>query len=157
LAFDPPVGTNAAVSMTVSVSPAHPQPGQQVTFTLQASDPDSHLLYLGTYRFSRQGPGVVGDDTIGRCPTAYGPWDPPKKSSGSAKKVLRYTYKDAGTYEAYFSFYAHSYADKKGSYVWPDRPPGDAKGLCVDPLTSTGSRKVTVKVKAAASPSPTAT
>ena len=142
--FDPAIADDDQIHVEVTYRPRDPNPGDEVEFDLRATDPDSKLVYLGTYRFSSDGPGVVADDFPGECPRAYGPWDAPDDSEGSIRKMLRYTYREPGTYRALFTFYSHSYTDD--DHPWPDRPPGDEDGLCVDPLSSSGKITVTIRV-----------
>jgi hypothetical protein len=87
---------------------------------------------------------VVADDFPGTCPRAYGPWDAPEAKDGSVKRTLSYTYREAGTYEALFSFFSHSYTPD--DHPWPDEPPGDEDGVCIDPRDSAGKETVTIRV-----------
>ena len=130
--------------MDVTFTPRDPKAGDEVTFALRARDPDSEKIFLGTYRFAREGPGVIAEDPRGSCPRAYGPWTAPPDAAGSDSASLRYTYKEPGTYRATFTFFSHSYNDH--DHPWPDRPPGDAQGRCIDPRSSSGEVTVTVEV-----------
>ena len=142
--FEPSPSEDDEIEVDVTFMPRRPKAGDEVTFDLQASDPDSQFLYLGTYRFARQGPGIVADDPPGSCPRAFGPWVPPSDEEGSTSKSLSYTYREAGEYQALFTFFSHSYTDD--DHPWPDRPPGDEDGECIDPRASSGKMTVTVNV-----------
>jgi hypothetical protein len=142
--FDPPAGDDEQIDVDVTYSPSDPKAGEEVTFDLQARDPDSQFISLGTYRFSRGGPGVVAEDPEGSCPRAFGPWAPPSDDNGSTSASLKHTYRQAGTYRALFTFFSHSYTDD--DHPWPDRPPGDEKGRCIDPRSSSGQMEVVVNV-----------
>ena len=117
-----------------------------MTFTLRATDPDSPFVFRGTYEFTQDGPGSIAREDVGSCPRAYGPWNPPVAKRGVASATLRHTYREAGTFEATFTFYSHSYRD--GDHPWPNRPPGDEEGRCVDPYASSGKADVVVRVGA---------
>jgi hypothetical protein len=143
--FDPAVDDDRLI-VTASASSREIKAGQTVTFTVRASDPDSRLVSLGTYRFGKDSPSVIAKESGAKCPRAYGPWDPPKADDGALQKTLRHTYRTAGTHEAIFTFYARSYAS--GDHAWPARPPGDDEGACVDPYASAGKAEVTVRVSA---------
>ena len=143
--FDPTPEADDPITVKVTFSPSEPKAGDTVTFSLTATDPDSEAVLVGTYRFGRGQSAVVVDDAPDRCARAYGPWDPPQPKAGSADEELRHTYRDAGTYEAEFSFYSRSYTP--GQHPWPTQPPGNADGRCIDPLASSGTVDVTVTVK----------
>jgi hypothetical protein len=143
--FDPrPVDDQ--VDVDVTISPSSPKAGDTVTFTLRATDPDSPFVFRGTYEFTQHGPGKVAREDVGSCPRAYGPWDPPVGKRGSLQTTLRHTYREAGTFEATFTFFSSSY--RSSDHPWPDRPPGDDDGHCIDPYGSSGKRDVIVRVSA---------
>lgn len=141
--FEPEVSDDEVV-VTVRYVPRSPKAGDRVTFTLEAVDPDSRHVILGTYEFTEQGPGVVAEDDAGSCPRAYGPWDPPRAGRGSAAATLHHTYDQAGTFEATFTFSSRSYVASQDP--WPGRPPGDGDGRCIDPYNSSGKADVTINV-----------
>jgi hypothetical protein len=142
--FDPAPQRDDAIAVKVTFSPKEPKAGDTVTFSLTATDPDSEVVLVGTYRFGKGQSAVVVDDAPDRCPRAYGAWDPPQAKAGSADEELRHTYRDAGRYEAEFSFYSRSYT--AGQHTWPTAPPGDSNGRCIDPLASSGTNTVTITV-----------
>lgn len=141
--FDPEPD-DEPVEVHVKISPAAPKVGDTVTFTIVAVDPDSRDVQLGTYEFTEQGPGAVGSDDLGTCPPAFGPWDPPDAEGGRLERELRHTYREAGTYEATFTVFTHSYS--RDDHSWPSEPPGDSDGRCRDPLRSSGKADVEVVV-----------
>ena len=142
--FEPPAPVDHPVTVTVKVSPSKPKAGQKVTFTLHATDPDSHLLNVGSYKFSSNGPGATSGDFPGNCPVAYGRWDPPSSAAGDITKKLEYTYNSEGTYKASFQFQSRSYSDNDNP--WQNVGPGDHDGVCIDPLSSSGRTEVKVTV-----------
>lgn len=150
--FDPKVTSDAPVEVKATFSPADPEPGEKVTFKLEARDPDSQVVELGTYEFAEGGPGVIVDPFPGECPRAYGKWDPPKKIEGDASKSVTHRYQKSGTYKATFFFFSSSY--EGNDHRWPAEPPGDEDGFCMDPLASSGKATVTVKVAPPKTPTP---
>lgn len=141
--FDPEASDDQ-IDVDVSYQPRSPKAGDRVTFTLRARDPDSSRVFLGTYEFTEDGPGEIAKDDFGKCPRAFGPWDPPREQGGSATKILSHTYEEAGTFEATFTFFSHSY--ERSKHPWPNDPPGDREGRCIDPYASSGKADVTLRV-----------
>jgi hypothetical protein len=131
---------------TISVNPQNPQPGQQVTFTITATDPDASQISLDNARFGDEGPSIspgsaaqpsgyflweIRGQTTSNGRQAYGPWDPPAAVSGTKTFTVTHTYSAAGTYQADFNM----------SSACPQTPPGVG-----DPYANTAYQTVTVTV-----------
>jgi hypothetical protein len=151
--FDPSVDDDAKTTVKVAITPPNPKPDELVKFRIVAVDDDSQELFLGTYSFSSEGPGVIADDFHGTCPKAYGAWDPPDEKEGTLGKTISHRYREAGTYTATFQVISHSYGEK---HPWPDEPPGDGNGSCIDPLAGAGTAKITFRVENPPTPTPSA-
>ena len=151
--FYPGVDKDEPVTVDVTYEPKNPVVGQKVTFTLHATDPDSRLLKLGSYRFTGRGPGAEADRFPGFCPIAYGKWDPPKAEDGEVTQKISYTYENHGDYKATFEFLSRSYTND--DHPWPHDPPGNHDGVCIDPLSSAGRTTVDITISDPTTPSPT--
>lgn len=100
--WDPDPGPSSPLTVTLSVEPANPRVGEQVTVTADVLDPDTP---------SFGGDAVSGDGghlsawkggtlvcAAVRVPTRYGPWTPPARQPTSRQDVWHYTYRSPGTY-----------------------------------------------------------
>src|SRR5206468_3019724 len=96
--WQPSPARNAPMTATVTVRPAHPAVGQNVTFTVPASDPDGMQGGISSADF---GDGVVVHENraLHRC-DRYGAWTPPSRSGKTWRETLSAVYKTAGTYRA---------------------------------------------------------
>ena len=104
--YEPPI-TNAAAHLTiVSVSPAAPKVGENVTITLRATDPDSRIDQSSVW--CNEGGYTFGDGEstrcIADCATArFGPWDPPAPHPSDLVIRMNHKYATVGSYEAKFT------------------------------------------------------
>jgi hypothetical protein len=103
--YDPPL-TNAPAKLEIlNVDPATPRPGDTVTFTLHATDPDSFIPsggFCGGEAFGDGASSGCGPSCAGAGPQ-FGPWDPPAARPGDATFAVSHTYTQAGSYTADFS------------------------------------------------------
>lgn len=104
-----PVPVNQAMTIEVTVKPANPEPGEEVTFTVKVSDdgPVSPASCVNTQRFGED------DESVPFCTAAcaaeaakYGPWDPPPPEDISFEETFRHTYDKGGTFTATFAYNA---------------------------------------------------
>lgn len=139
---------NRDLTLEVTFAPAEPRAGDNVRFSLKASDPDSRFLEVGTYRFAKDMRAVAPrSGSSGGCRQAFGPWRPSKAGTGVASHTLTHRYSKAGTYEAFFTFFGRSYRPgNKATHPW-DEPPGDSSGRCIDPYASSARVEVTITVR----------
>lgn len=101
--WDPQPVPNRPMRVDVEVAPSNPRPGDVVTFTVVASDPDAPGL--GTGLASQDfGDGhkqaLVVDP--GPCDW-FGPWTPPLPQTGQRITTYAHTYPSAGTFVARFT------------------------------------------------------
>jgi hypothetical protein len=151
--FDPNPEEDTEATVKITMSPEDPEPDELVTFKIVAVDEDSSTLRLGTYSLGKGQPSATASDSLGACPRAYGKWDPPAEDEGTLSKTLTHRY-EAGTYQATFYVVSRGYGDK---HDWPEDPPGDEDGECIDPYAGKASAKITFTVESPPTPSPTAT
>lgn len=131
--YDGALAPDRPMTVDVTVDPALPRVGQQVTFHVVLHDPDG-VSFGGT--IFTYGGAAIGSQREIRC-EKYGRWDPPSPdpSRATESQDVIHTYAEPGTYTARFTFEAG--------------PVG-----CVDgrtgrgelPYASTGSGSVTVTV-----------
>lgn len=104
--WDPAPGANAAMGMSVRVSPERPRPGETVTFRVVATDPDAPFespcpaAAFGDGRRTNACPPGLGFRGLAECPMdGYGPWTPPSRQAGRIEHVFRHAYDNEGTYD----------------------------------------------------------
>jgi serine/threonine protein kinase len=105
-----PAVVNPALTVSFTYSPAHPQPGDQVTFTVVLDDPDDGNLQIQQQYYgievggATSQLGAVGAGPLGRgCQQPYGTWPPPPPGPhGHISKQTTYTYSAPGTYAVHF-------------------------------------------------------
>jgi hypothetical protein len=105
--YDPPITNEPAALVVVKVEPAHPKVGEEVTFTLRATDADSEFYPFGMWcngGSQEFGDGNQGASCIADCVfPGYGPWDPPAVHPSDITVKITHTYAEAGTYRAQFT------------------------------------------------------
>jgi len=135
-------GPNAPLTVDIKYSPADPHPGDVVTFTVTATDPDaSHFPQMCDDYGDHIGNGCISGVTFDDdpyCAPMYGPWDPPPRKLGEESlgnppgTGVTHIYTAPGTYTVTFSF-------------------GSAATMCrfAGPYASRGTGTVTVSVRPA--------
>lgn len=118
--WDPAPGENSPVTIGISVSPAQPKAGQQVTFYIVIDDPDA-AIQGDSYAASFGESGTVVDpngpiEDFPSCKQGYGPWVPPKKIAGHWEMTLQHVYEAPGTYKAGFAFHSHNLDQCQDAY-----------------------------------------
>ena len=97
--WDPSPAPGGTPSVSIKYSPAEPLAGQQVTFTVTISDPNTAVYTCGQVSY---GDGMNETCTAStaspNCRVRYGPWTPPSRYADSVSTSFAYTYKTAGTY-----------------------------------------------------------
>lgn len=129
--WDPDPGPNQPVSVTVTMEPANPHPGDEVTFHVVVDDPD-HQVSPACGNSIEYGDGY-GEGTacpLMACRQPFGPHTPPAREPGQLSTDIVHTYADAGSYTATFVFDSGSNFD------------------CDDPYASSGERSITFEVTA---------
>jgi hypothetical protein len=101
--YNPPITNEPARLVITSVVPALPKVGQNVTFTLRATDPDSKFSDSSIWC---NGGGVsFGDGSAGMVCIAdctgpgFGTWDPPEPKPSDLTFHSDHTYLRAGTFD----------------------------------------------------------
>jgi hypothetical protein len=93
---------NQGMTLELRWSPANPEIGQTVTFTLTVSDPDAPADgFFQLYGFG-DGPGLAADDLPDEC-NRYGLWSLPAPKPGRWVDTYTYTYSRSGTFQAWFT------------------------------------------------------
>lgn len=130
--WDPSPGANSPISISITISPQDPHPGDVVTFTAHVVDPDASPIIAGEQTCNPPGYGDVGTSRCSpQCAApGYGPWTPPARQRGERTVTYTHTYSDAGTFTAHFWF---------GSYATP---------CPANPYASAADQAVSVTVSA---------
>jgi hypothetical protein len=132
---------NQGITLDLRWSPANPEIGQPVTFTLIVSDPDAPADgYSQSYGFG-DGGTLAADDFPDEC-ERYGLWSLPEPRPGRWTDTYTHTYSRTGTFQA--------------SFTRSSRTPGlpgcvDRERDLGDPWASSATIKASITV---ASPSP---
>ena len=93
---------NQGVTLELRWSPANPEIGQSVTFTLTVSDPDAPADgFFQQFGFG-DGPGLAVDDFPDEC-DRYGLWSLPAPKPGRWVDTYTHTYSRTGTFQAWFT------------------------------------------------------
>lgn len=96
------VVANQGMTLDLRWSPANPEIGQAVTFTLTASDPDAPADgFFQSYGFG-DGGALIADDFPEEC-DRYGPWSLPAPKPGRWVATYTHTYSRTGTFQAWFT------------------------------------------------------
>ena len=129
--WSPSPGTNAGSTMQIEWFPSNPQVGDDVAFTLTATDPDARV----TNHAENFGDGS-GSTTTFQCAALvrFGPWTPPARERGTMHQTFHHVYGKAGNFTAHFSVQS---------------------GACGNPYGNVGSIDVPLKVASAPAPEPT--
>ena len=97
--WDPSPATGGTPSVSIKPSPPNPIVGQQVTFTVTISDPNTAVYTCGQVSY---GDGMNENCTAStaspNCRVRYGPWTPPARYADSVSTSFTYTYRSADTY-----------------------------------------------------------
>lgn len=116
--FDPgcPVGRwepqprNQALTVSFKFSPAHPMPGQAVTFSVFLDDPDDLNLQIDAAYFGDEAggsttqPSAQASTARPGCPQPRGFWPPPAPGPhGHTTQQLTYAYPAPGSYQVHFT------------------------------------------------------
>lgn len=114
--WDPPLGPNRPLTVTVTYAPANPRPGDAVTFRVVVDDPDGDQLVDRTGMGNGYGdsPPQGSPNAIVDCLETYGPWTPPAPTPVHAELTFQHTYATPGTYVATFPF--KSLGDRQCAY-----------------------------------------
>jgi hypothetical protein len=128
-------GPNAPLTVDIKYSPAEPHPGDVVTFTVTATDPDASHFPEMCENFGEGTKGGcisgVALDSDPYCGPMFGPWDPPARKLGNESlgnppgAGVTHAYASPGTYAVTFSFgsaatfcgYAGPYASRGSGTV----------------------------------------
>ncbi|HEX3541393.1 MAG TPA: serine/threonine-protein kinase [Acidimicrobiales bacterium] len=145
-----PQPTNRPLTATFTYSPAHPQPGDLVTFNVTLDDPDDSHLALDSAFFGMDAgvPGAIGSAglatmTPGNCKSPAGAWPPPAPGPHghiTIQESFRYT--APGNYPVHFTA-------SSGGTTDPCALP--------DPYASTATSSTQTVVVASPPPPPTTT
>jgi hypothetical protein len=130
-ASDP--GSNAPLQFDVTSSPASPQVGQSVTYTVHVVDPDA--APVNNCGVDYDGGGGSGCAHTMECAANYGTWDVPPKQRGDATFTYTHTFTSAGQHSVTFS--AESMQGQKTNGSCAAQP---------NPYASYGSKQVTTNV-----------
>ena len=132
--WDPDPGPNEPLTVSVTFTPAHPHPGEPVTFFVRAVDPDATWFWRVSMDYGDPpGAGAIDGSSWDAnaypdycAPAKYGPWTPPPRRAGDEtlgnppEKGIAHTYAAAGAYRARFWFGSDSTAcglhEPYGSY-----------------------------------------
>jgi hypothetical protein len=106
--WQPPLGPNTPLAVSITIEPAEPVVGQLVTITIAWSDPEADV---GVTRFVSPGSCVPNPDdaclvytdpVLGPCPGASGPWrsPPPRRGGRSMKHQRVFQYPETFTWSA---------------------------------------------------------
>lgn len=104
--WDPAPGANQAMVIDASFTPQNPHPGDVVTFTVHAVDPDASPIMSGDETCNPPGFGDVGTSRCAYTCSApgHGPWTTPPRQRGERTVTYTHTYEDTGTFTAHFWF-----------------------------------------------------
>jgi serine/threonine protein kinase len=108
LVWTPPV-VNRALTISITVSPSNPVPGQPVTFTIVLDDPDDTNLSVNGVYFgdpsSASGQASAPANATGpSCPVPHGSWPAPAPNGhGHLRTQKVNTYLNPGTYQVHFT------------------------------------------------------
>lgn len=128
--WDSPPAPAGSPSVTIVPSTSNPAVGQQVTFTVTVSDPNTAVYTCGQVTYGDgMGQGCSAATAGPACESRYGPWDPPSKVADSATTTYTYVYKQPGSYTVNAAF-----------------PVGNT---CYDPYQGNVSGSVRITVEAA--------
>lgn len=98
--LEPPM-RNDPLTVEVSVSPPSPRAGQQVTFSVVATD--DAKIDRGCTAFSAGDDSPSSTCAVRDC-IAFGPWSLPPKRADRLEIAVEHTYRLPGTYQARFTF-----------------------------------------------------
>lgn len=101
--WDPPLGPNQPMSLTVEASPSAPRVGETVTFTATAADPDEQEIGFGPPAFGDGSAGDASRCTADAVGPQYGPWTPNARR-GELTYRWTHAYSASGTFIAQFRF-----------------------------------------------------
>lgn len=93
---------NQGLTLDIRWSPANPEIGQPVTFTLTMSDPDAPADGFSQSFGFGDGGALVADDFPDEC-DRYGLWSLPEPKPGRWVDTYTHTYSRTGTFEAWFT------------------------------------------------------
>lgn len=118
--FQPEPGPDSPMTVQLTVEPASPKPGDEVTFRLTLGDPDGVSYGSSVFSFGDSGQSA----SPFRACDKFGTWEPPGRGAAppSEVQVVRHTYAAAGAYAAAFTFEAGPFACTDAATGRGDRP-----------------------------------
>ena len=103
--WDSPPAPAGSPSVTIVPRPSNPTVGQEVTFTVTVSDPNTAVYTCGQVTYGDgMGQGCSATTAGPACETRYGPWDPPSRITDSATTTYTYSYERVGVYTVKATF-----------------------------------------------------
>jgi hypothetical protein len=143
--WDPEPAANQPLTADVTYTPTNPKVGDEVTFTVQAVDPDAspvsdHCDFAGSEPAVQFGEkGYVAGCPLALCTPSdqYGAWTPPKPVRTEKSFVYRHTYMAGGN----FDMTAQLFSGPGGcsNYPYGNNARVLAKVTVVDPSATTTS------------------
>lgn len=104
--WDPQPAPNQPIQYTVSINPEHPQVGEEVTFVIEASDPDAVLTPTAISLSFGDASPTINRRNPDPCDVRYGPWTPPDPAPGHIRKTYQHVYESPGSFPVAFTIYS---------------------------------------------------
>lgn len=106
--WDPPLGPNLPLTVSVSFTPERPKIGDTVRFQVVAEDPDARIMREYNQQWMWGDGTGGGTSQVASCLASFGPWTPPDRVLDRYETSFEHAYDEAGTYTATFSFQSGS-------------------------------------------------